>query len=147
MDSETNLTLEQRVKHIIELMGLSDVSVQFDSENKKVSIIVEEAEWFKKWIPDLVKDFKHLINIIARKDGKESYFVDINNYRKERERLIAELAKAAAQKAMTTKGEVRLPAMNAYERRLVHVELSMRPDVKTESAGEGKERCVIVRPI
>ncbi len=76
-----------------------------------------------------------------------SYTIDINNYRKERERLILELAKAAAQKAVTTKQAVLLPAMNPYERRLIHVELSIRPDVKTESVGEGRERGVSIKPL
>jgi spoIIIJ-associated protein len=61
--------------------------------------------------------------------------------------LIGELARAAAKKATATKTEISLPAMNSYERRLVHVELAVRPDVKTESAGEGKERYVIIKPI
>ena len=33
--------------------------------------------------------------------------------------------------------------MNAYERRLVHTELATRPDVKTESIGEGSERHIV----
>ncbi|TSC82531.1 MAG: spoIIIJ-associated protein, partial [Parcubacteria group bacterium Gr01-1014_19] len=84
----------------------------------------------------------------AKKHGIEAnLFVDINNYRKERENLIVEIAKAAARKVTMTKAEVKLPAMNSYERRLIHMELSTRPDVKSESMGEGKERYVIVRPI
>lgn len=142
-----NQNLEQTVAKMVELMGLSGVEVAFDKENKKLSILAGEEEWLKRHIPELVKDFKHLINIIARKRGEESYFVDINNYRKEREYLIAALAKAAAQKTTSTKQEVRLPAMNSYERRLVHTELAMRPDVKTESMGEGRERCVVVKPL
>jgi predicted RNA-binding protein Jag len=37
--------------------------------------------------------------------------------------------------------------MNAYERRLIHAELAARPDVKTESLGEGRGRYVVVKPI
>ena len=37
--------------------------------------------------------------------------------------------------------------MNAYERRLVHVELAVHPDVRTESEGDGRERCVVIKPI
>jgi predicted RNA-binding protein Jag len=140
-------TLEQKIKKVIELMGLRDADIEIDTEGRRISILANEDEWFKERIPDLVKDFKHLVSVMARKEGGDHYFVDINNYRKERERLIAELAKAAAQKAVTTKTEVRLPAMNAYERRLVHMELSMRPDIKTESVGEGAGRCVIVKPL
>lgn len=140
-------TIEQKIKKIIALMGLREATVEVDEAERRVSIIANEDEWFKKWVPDLVRDFKHLISVMARKDGGEHYFVDINGYRKEREKLIADLAKAAAQKAVTTKTEVRLPAMNAYERRIVHTELSMRPDIKTESAGEGPDRSVIIKPL
>ena len=85
--------------------------------------------------------------MVAKKNQKESIFLDINNYRHDREVLIAELAKAAAKKVFTTKQPVSLPAMNSYERRIVHVELALHPEVKTESAGEGKERYVIIMPI
>ncbi len=128
-------------------MGLRGVVTDVDEETKKVSITADEEDWFTKLVPDFVKDFKYIVNILARKENQGLYFVDVNNYRKERERLILELAKAAAQKAITIKGEVRLPAMNAYERRLVHMELSMRPDVKTESIGEGHDRGVVVKPL
>lgn len=140
-------TIEQKVKKIVALMGLREATVEVDEVERRVNIIANEDEWFKKWVPDLVRDMKHLISVMARKEGGEHYFVDINNYRKEREKLIGDLAKAAAQKAVTTKTEVRLPAMNAYERRIVHTELSMRPDIKTESAGEGPDRCVTIKPL
>ncbi|MDO8601688.1 MAG: R3H domain-containing nucleic acid-binding protein, partial [bacterium] len=139
--------LEQKIKKIVTLMGLREATVEIDEAGRRVNILANEDEWFKKWVPDLVRDFRHLISVMTRKDGGEYYFVDINNYRKEREKLIGDLAKAAAQKAVTTKTEVRLPAMNAYERRIVHTELSMRPDIKTESAGEGEERSVVIKPI
>jgi len=54
--------------------------------------------------------------------------------------------KAAARKSLAEKKEISLPPMNAYERRLVHVELSSRPDIKTESAGEGGERHIVIMP-
>ena len=74
-------------------------------------------------------------------------YIDINNYRKDREDLIIKLAKAAAKKSSVTKQEVSLPAMNAYERRIIHSELSLHPDLKTESSGEGKQRHVVIKPI
>jgi spoIIIJ-associated protein len=74
-------------------------------------------------------------------------FLDVNNYREERKTLIAELARAAAKKAVATKNDIPLPTMNSYERRLVHTELAIHPEVKTESMGEGKERYVVIRPI
>ncbi len=139
--------LRNNIKKTLELIGLSEPSVNFDEETRRVDVFVNEGEWFKRWLPDMVSDLDHLAKLLARKDGIENVFVDVNNYRKERERLIVELAKAAAKKASSGREDIRLPAMNAYERRLIHIELAVHPDVKTESEGEGRERCVIIKPI
>lgn len=138
--------LKETIQKILELAGLEESSVEADQENRRVSIFIYGMN-LEDFLPKLIWDAEHLINLIARRKGLENFIVDINNYRKERERLIVELAKAAARKAMLNKQQVDLPAMNAFERRLVHVELASRPDVKTESAGDGKDRHVIVKPL
>lgn len=138
---------QEQVKKMLELAGFNEPSVKVDPETRKAEIFLNEGEWFKKWLPGVVNDVDHILRLMVRKAGLETLFVDINNYRKERERLIVEIAKAAAKKAITQKETVKLPAMNAYERRLIHVELAIHPDVKTESEGEGKTRCVVIRPI
>ena len=135
------------IKKSLELAGFSDVSVDGDSEGRKIRVFINEGDWIKALVPELIGDFETLLRLVAQKKSLEYVFVDVNNYRKERERLIVEIAKAAARKVLLTKGEVALPAMNAYERRLVHTELSVRPDVKTESLGEGHGRYVVVKPL
>lgn len=139
--------IAETIKKCLELMGFNDYSVNVDQEAGKISIFVNEDEWFKKLVPQALGDFENVIRLLARRNNVERVFVDLNNYRKERERLIVELAKAAARKVLLNKQEVQLPAMNAYERRLVHLELSTRPDVKTESVGEGSDRRVIIKPL
>lgn len=134
-------------KKSLEFMGFSDWSAEAEPEGRRIRIFINEGEWIKTWIPRLIGDLETILRLVSHKDGAESVFVDINNYRKERERLILEIAKAAAKKAVLTKEAISLPAMNAYERRLVHTELSSRPDVKTESMGLGAERYVVIRPI
>lgn len=138
--------IQLTVQKLLELAGFNDCSIQADSENRKLAVFVNEGEWFKKILPNFVNDMDHVIRLVAKKSNAENVFIDVNNYRREREGLIIELAKAAARKALLTKSEVELPSMNAYERRLIHVELATHPDVKTESIGIGKERRVIVKP-
>lgn len=139
---------KEQVKKIVELIGLNEPSVDFDSEGRKIIIFANEGDWFKGHLPFVVSDLERLVNLLAKKHGMtETVYIDLNNYRKERENIIVELAKAAARKAQITKADVKLPAMNAYERRLVHTELSTRPDVKSESIGEGRERSVVVKPM
>lgn len=137
---------QETIKKVLELAGFNDYSMSADAENRKISLFINEGDWLKKILPRFVNDFDHLAKLMAKKSNSQTVFVDINNYRKEREALIVELAKAAARKAVLQKAPVELPVMNAYERRLIHTELATRPDIKTESVGEGKARRVIVSP-
>ncbi len=137
--------LKQTLQKIFDVSGLS-YSVDTDVEANRISIFIHD-ESIKDYFPKIVFEIEHLVKVIAKNLGIDRVNVDFNNYRKERERLIGELAKAAARKVLAEKKEVALPVMNAYERRLVHTELATRPDVKTESIGEGSERHIIVKPL
>lgn len=138
--------LKQKLEQIFNASGL-DFSIETDNDLHRVSIFIRDEELVKEFLPRLVADIDHLVRVIAKKLQIEKVQVDVNNYKKDRERIIVELAKAVARKVLAEKKEVALPAMNAYERRLVHVELAARPDVKTESIGEGEDRHIIVKPL
>lgn len=140
--------IHHNIQKLIELMGFSDFSVSYDAEGGRFSVFINDGNFLNKFLPDFIIALDRLVKLMIKKINEEKQvFVDVNNYRKERENLILELARAAARKAAVSGQEVNLPAMNAYERRLVHLELASRPDIKTESAGEKKERRVVVRPI
>ncbi|HUC01412.1 MAG TPA: R3H domain-containing nucleic acid-binding protein [Candidatus Paceibacterota bacterium] len=139
---------ESFIKEALERIGFTDYRLEMKLDERRGSLFIyENQEMIKENLPAIVDAMNHILQMVAKKNQTEAIFLDINNYRHDRERLIAELARAAAKKAATTKQEVALPAMNSYERRLVHVELAVHPEVKTESAGEGKERYVIIKPI
>jgi len=139
--------IKEKISKIIELMGFNRFQVEANEEERIISIIVEDGALSGDRLPDLVLNLNRITRLITKKDDLNPVIVDVNNYRREREKLIIELARAAARRAVATKMPVSLPAMNAYERRLIHTELSMRPDITTESIGEGKERYVIVKII
>jgi predicted RNA-binding protein Jag len=139
---------EQFIKQTVDLIGFSDYHLDMQLAERRGSLFIyENQEMVKENLPATVDAMNHIIQMVAKKAGTEAIFLDINNYRHDRERLIGELARAAAKKAFATKTDVSLPAMNSYERRLVHMELAVHPEVKTESVGEGKERYVIIKPI
>lgn len=137
------------IKKVLEKMSLGESEVSCDEANRKVSIFLGETEhpYIKENLQKIVQDFNHIAQLIAKKYDEPSMFVDINNYRLERERIITELAKAAARKALATKQEFPLPFMNGYERRIIHIELAAHPGVKTESVGTGKNRYVVIKVI
>ncbi len=134
-----------QLKELVGLMGFGDFEFIIDHEHNFVSIIINDNYLTKERVPNLVLNLNRVGRLITKKMGLEPILVDVNNYRRERENLIVELAKAAARKAIASQEDVSLPTMNAYERRLIHTELATRPDVKTESVGEGRNRYVVVR--
>jgi len=140
--------LETFVKKLIELMGFDDYAIEIDEEHRHGKILIRNNPTLvKENLQSILDSINHLAQLIAKKENQPPAFFDINNYRRERETIITELARAAARKAAATKEEISLPAMNSYERRIIHVELASRPDVSTESMGVGRGRYVIVRPI
>ena len=140
---------EPFIKKTLELLGFNDFRVEIDAEHKHGVIFIYDniSVVAKENLPSLIESFNHVIQLVAKKNQYPTLFFDFNNYRKERENLIAELARTAARKVAATKQELSLPAMNSYERRLVHVELAAHPTVSTESVGVARERYVIIRPI
>ena len=137
-------TATEKIKKILELTGFKNPRVSADEEHRKISIVVDD-EMNQTQTAATLGAMDHLFNLILHREEKPIFVFDLNYYRKERERLISELARAAAHKAMLTKTDVELPPMNAYERRLVHLEITTHPELKTESFGTGRERRVVIK--
>lgn len=139
--------LKEQTNNLFSYFKFKDSSISFDEENKKVLINIKDETVTQKQIPMLLDSFDKVLRLIAKKYDEGPISVDLNNYHSDKEKMIVELAKAAAKKASVTKSDVSLPPMNSYERRLVHNEIATRPDLKTESTGEGNARRVVVKYI
>lgn len=89
-----------------------------------------------------------VIRVFLASKLKEPYrfVLDVNSYRRQKSGAIKEIAQKAAKKAKLFQRAIVLNPMSASERRVVHMELSTDPDVLTESAGEGEQRKVVVKP-
>ena len=74
------------------------------------------------------------------------FIVDVEGYKKSREEFLRELARQAAARVRDTRESLLLKPMLAYERRVVHAEISKLPDIVTESVGEEPERRVLIKP-
>lgn len=75
----------------------------------------------------------------------EHFIVDVEGYKKEREEFLRELARQAAERVRETKESLLLKPMLAYERRVVHAEIGLLPDITTESVGEEPERRILIK--
>ena len=94
-------------------------------------------------------EIQQLLVAIIRKKIKEQFFLnlDINEYKKKKIEFLKELASNLADDVALNKKEKWLPTMTSYERRVIHMELSKRNDVATESIGHEPERKIIIKPL
>ena len=73
--------------------------------------------------------------------------IDVDGYKDKRVESIKELAAGAVEKVIQLGQDVSMPAMNAYERHVVHEYIQETyPDVKTSSIGEEPNRRVVIHP-
>ncbi|MCX6790709.1 MAG: hypothetical protein NTV62_00755 [Candidatus Gribaldobacteria bacterium] len=94
-------------------------------------------------------EIQQLLNRIVKKQLEEAVFLDldINGYKSNKMRQLSDLARLVADEAVLIGQAKTLDPMTAFERRMIHLELSTRSDIETESIGEGEERRVIIRPL
>lgn len=88
-----------------------------------------------------------LRTVLNRKLQKIFYLnLDINDYKKKKIEYLKDLAKELADQVSLNGKEKMLLPMSAYERRIIHAELSRRTDIVTESQGEGFDRHIVIKP-
>lgn len=96
-----------------------------------------------------LNSLEYLIKLSCQNKNIETknFYIDINDYRRERTKFLQEAARLAAQKASLSKKAVFLPPMPAFDRKVIHSELSINPNITTESDGFGEERHIVVKPL
>lgn len=89
---------------------------------------------------------QHLIRVLTKRTNEEliSFILDVNNYKKEKEEKLSNLARLAATKARETGKRIVLRPMSSYERRIIHLFLASESDLKTESEGVEPDRRITI---
>jgi spoIIIJ-associated protein len=86
--------------------------------------------------------------IVSRQVGQRiRVIVDVQDYRKRRDRELTEHARAVAEDVAAEGGERELEPMNALERKLVHDAVADVEGVETLSRGEEPDRFVVIRRV
>ncbi len=151
MLSPNNLeTIEQVTKEFFK-KATFDVEIQFLPQQDLIIPINLKSDEPKILIGEggqtLVEIQRLLKSMLRRQIDQEFYIdLDINGYKKKKIEYLKELAKSIADEVALMKEEKILPSMPAYERRIIHLELSGRADIVTDSIGKEPERKIIIKP-
>lgn len=97
---------------------------------------------------ETLESFQLILGLAAyRKIGSwQQITVHIGDYREKKEASLRELAEQTLEQVLAKREPISLPGLCAGERRIIHLALSGREDVTTESEGEGEARCLIIKP-
>ncbi len=85
--------------------------------------------------------------MVERMHGEEAaaFLIDVNGHHESQMERVRGEARAFAQRARLFKHDVEMPPLSSYERLVVHELFANDPDIRTESAGEGKFRHIVLK--
>lgn len=141
---------QQKLQHLLQLMGFEARVESFEEKEGEMLLHVSTADAASLIGRNgqVLDALQTIINrmIRSRPESRIHYVVDIERYRERRKDKLLKMAYEAADRVDRTGHPVKLPAMNAHDRRIVHQALKDRPGIKTFSEpGESEgEKCVVV---
>jgi spoIIIJ-associated protein len=147
---ETTDTIKKITKEFFEKTTF-DVEINFLTPKDQtffIEVKTDEPQILIGEKGQTLADIQRLLKIILRRKMEDVFYidVDVNNYKKKKIEYLKELANSVADEVSLGKREKTLSPMQAYERRIIHMELSERDDVITESVDKEPERKVVVKP-
>jgi predicted RNA-binding protein Jag len=148
-------TIEKSVEKILKLMDFNaecSIREQLDAQTNKTIFICSittktDSRFLIGQHGSNLYALEHILRSILYKNGyTDRMNIDINGYKADKDRVVKNIAKDAANQAAQEKKPIILRPMNAYERRIVHMTVANDDRVETESVGEGEDRKVIIKP-
>jgi spoIIIJ-associated protein len=141
--------LKEFVSSLLATLGISPDEIIVSTGHRTVVAIASQDS---KQLIGPHGEHLRALNVIARRlvenrHGEEaaSFLIDVNNYHEDQMEVVRQNARLLAQRARLFKHDVEMAPMSAYERLVVHELFSEDPEIKTESAGEGKFRHIVLK--
>ena len=149
MNAEARQIVETTAKELLSKIGLEgDIQVSKKEDGSFIiDVTCQDPQLYIGEKGQTMAEILYILKFLLRRKLEESVYValDINDYRKNKEHYIRELARITADEVTLLKTPRELPPMPPIERRFVHLELQERSDIETESAGEGEDRRVVIK--
>lgn len=145
-----NKTIQELTEKLLELAGVSaQVEVVDLGENTyEVNLSTDdETGLLIGFRGENINAIQTVLGIMLKGQTGEWYrlVVNVGDYRQKQEEKLKDLADQSADRAVETKEPQPIYNLNATQRRVVHMHLSQRNDVITESEGVEPERYLVVK--
>ena len=142
-------TVRAMLEGLLKHMGVrATVQVRPGSDPITLDVSGRDLGALIGWRGETLRALQSVTNVMVGRhlDEGERVIVDVERYRQRREHTVREIALRAARQVKMTGDAITLDAMQAFERRAIHLALEGDPDVTSSSIGEEPERRVVVGP-
>ncbi len=140
---------KQLIDRLIATAGF-DLRARYERQQEflKVELAGSDGELVLENNANLLYAIEHIVNQVMyrRGQGESRVMIDCNDYRQTRVLELQLMARKAAERVKTTHAPFSLQPMPAFERRVIHVTLAEERGIRTESAGLGTNRHVVILP-
>jgi spoIIIJ-associated protein len=137
------------VEGLLKHMGVrAQVSVRTGTDPITLDISGRDLGALIGWRGETLRALQSVTNVMVGRQLEEGerVIVDVERYRQRREHTVREIALRAARQVKMTGDAITLDAMQAFERRAIHLALQDDPEVGSSSIGEEPDRRVVVGP-
>src|SRR6266705_2220352 len=142
-------TARSLVEGLLKHMGVrAQVTVRTATDPITIDISGRDLGALIGWRGETLRALQSVTNVMLGRQLAEGarVIVDVERYRQRREHTVREIALRAARQVKMTGDAITLDAMQAFERRAIHLALQDDPDVGSSSIGEEPDRRVVVGP-
>jgi spoIIIJ-associated protein len=142
--------VQDLLERIVATVGIeARIQVEEDDEEVRAALEGDDLGLLIGRHGQMIDAIQHIAYRIACRgtNTRKRVVVDAAGYRERRAVALRAAADQAAEAAIHDRRSVRLEAMTALERKVVHEHLKSRHDVETYSEGEEPDRRLVVAPL
>lgn len=149
--NDSLVVVKSVVEEILSKLGVP-AEIEVSQQEDKLFVVrleTEESGLLIGYHGETLASLQMVIGLVVFRKLGEWYrvVVEIGDYRARREEQLRVMAESYAAQALATGESVYMPFLPPIERRVVHLALQDRKDIKTESEGEGRTRRLVIKPL
>lgn len=139
---------KRRLEELVSFFGVNaDAAVVESEAGIELEIEADSSGRLIGYHGETLRAVQYLVNQMVQKTGEKRHvYVDVAGYKKARAYSLEKQARETAERVIASGAEAAMPAMNAAERRIVHMALRDLGTVDTDSRGEEPKRYIVVLP-
>lgn len=120
--------------------------VEWDKEKVRINIVGKDMGLVIGRKGETLNALQYMTSLIVNKDREEKIRIvlDVEDYRRKKEKSLEKLAIKLSDKVKTTQKNVVMRPMSPQERRIIHTVLQGDPQVTTYSTGDEPNRKVVI---